>query len=102
MIAAIIGRPAFRRGMDLYFGRHDGHAVTIDDFVQAMQEWAGNSGSGARHPAASPAISATLADGALAFRLPDFWWSEHNRHADHRHRAPSDQDHPTRYLKDCE
>jgi aminopeptidase N len=37
MMATIIGRPAFRRGMDLYFARHDNHAVTIDDFVQAMQ-----------------------------------------------------------------
>ena len=27
----------FRRGMDLYFERHDGHAVTIDDFVAAME-----------------------------------------------------------------
>ena len=34
MMATIIGRPAFRRGMDLYFERHDNSAVTIDDFVQ--------------------------------------------------------------------
>lgn len=38
MMATIIGRAAFRRGMDLYFQRHDNHAVTIDDFVQAMQD----------------------------------------------------------------
>ena len=38
MIATIIGRPAFRLGMDLYFARHDGHAVTVDDFMQAMQD----------------------------------------------------------------
>jgi len=32
-------RPArFRRGMDLYFARHDGQAVTCDDFMQAMQD----------------------------------------------------------------
>ena len=41
MMATIIGRPAFRRGMDLYFARHDNHAVTIDDFVQAMQDASG-------------------------------------------------------------
>ena len=41
MIATIIGRPAFRRGMDLYFARYDNHAVTIDDFVQAMQDASG-------------------------------------------------------------
>src|SRR5664279_3676843 len=41
MMATIIGRAAFRRGMDLYFARHDNHAVTIDDFVQAMQDASG-------------------------------------------------------------
>ena len=38
MIHALIGAEAFRRGMDLYFQRHDGQAVTTDDFVQAMQD----------------------------------------------------------------
>ena len=41
MMATIIGRAAFRRGMDLYFARHDNNAVTIDDFVQAMQDASG-------------------------------------------------------------
>ena len=41
MMATIIGRVAFRRGMDLYFARHDNHAVTIDDFVAAMQDASG-------------------------------------------------------------
>ncbi|MBK8162288.1 MAG: aminopeptidase N [Gammaproteobacteria bacterium] len=36
MIQTLIGREAFRRGMDLYFARHDGQAVTCDDFVAAM------------------------------------------------------------------
>jgi len=37
--AAHAARPkAFRAGMDLYFERHDGQAVTTDDFVQAMQD----------------------------------------------------------------
>ncbi|MDP2759177.1 MAG: aminopeptidase N [Sideroxyarcus sp.] len=36
MILTLIGRDAFRRGMDLYFARHDGQAVTCDDFVAAM------------------------------------------------------------------
>ena len=36
MIQTLIGRDAFRRGMDLYFARHDGQAVTCDDFVAAM------------------------------------------------------------------
>jgi aminopeptidase N len=41
MMATIIGRSAFRAGMDLYFARHDNAAVTIDDFVQAMQDASG-------------------------------------------------------------
>lgn len=34
----LLGRDGFRKGMDLYFKRHDGHAVTIDDFVKAMED----------------------------------------------------------------
>ncbi|MGH7042846.1 MAG: aminopeptidase N, partial [Acetobacteraceae bacterium] len=41
MMATIIGRTAFRRGMDLYFARHDNQAVTIDDFVAAMADASG-------------------------------------------------------------
>jgi aminopeptidase N len=41
MIHTLIGAAAFRKGMDLYFARHDGQAVTCDDFVQAMQDASG-------------------------------------------------------------
>ena len=41
MMATIIGREAFRRGMDLYFARHDNQAVTIDEFVAAMADASG-------------------------------------------------------------
>ena len=34
----LLGNAGFRRGMDLYFERHDGQAVTIDDFVAAMED----------------------------------------------------------------
>ena len=34
----LLGPERFRRGMDLYFERHDGQAVTCDDFVQAMED----------------------------------------------------------------
>ncbi|MDR1528964.1 MAG: aminopeptidase N [Burkholderiales bacterium] len=37
----LLGEVAFQRGMDLYFKRHDGQAVTCDDFVQAMQDASG-------------------------------------------------------------
>jgi len=41
MIQTIVGRDNFRKGMDLYFQRHDGQAVTCDDFTQAMQDASG-------------------------------------------------------------
>jgi aminopeptidase N len=41
MIHTLLGKEAFRRGMDLYFQRHDGQAVTCDDFVQAMADASG-------------------------------------------------------------
>ncbi|MQM31671.1 MAG: aminopeptidase N, partial [Candidatus Accumulibacter phosphatis] len=41
MIETLIGKQAFRRGMDLYFERHDGQAVTCDDFVAAMADASG-------------------------------------------------------------
>ncbi|HUL91663.1 MAG TPA: aminopeptidase N [Burkholderiales bacterium] len=41
MIRTLIGARAFRSGMDLYFERHDGQAVTCDDFVQAMADASG-------------------------------------------------------------
>ncbi len=41
MMATIIGREAFRKGMDLYFQRHDNDAVTIEDFVAAMEDASG-------------------------------------------------------------
>ncbi|PJD94592.1 MAG: aminopeptidase N [Legionella sp.] len=34
----LLGVDGFRKGTDLYFQRHDGQAVTIDDFVAAMEE----------------------------------------------------------------
>ena len=37
----LLGAQAFRAGMDLYFERHDGQAVTTDEFVQAMQDAGG-------------------------------------------------------------
>ncbi len=38
MIRTLLGPERFRAGMDLYFDRHDGQAVTCDDFVQAMED----------------------------------------------------------------
>ncbi|MDR3631079.1 MAG: aminopeptidase N [Desulfocapsaceae bacterium] len=41
MIHSLLGARRFRSGMDLYFQRHDGQAVTCDDFVSAMQDASG-------------------------------------------------------------
>ena len=38
MYQTILGREGFRKGMDLYFERHDGQAVTCDDFRAAMAD----------------------------------------------------------------
>jgi aminopeptidase N len=38
MMQTLLGRDGFRRGMDLYFQRHDGQAVTCDDFVAALAD----------------------------------------------------------------
>ncbi|MBP6816422.1 MAG: aminopeptidase N, partial [Burkholderiaceae bacterium] len=38
MLQTLVGRDGFRRGMDLYFERHDGQAVTCDDFVAAIAD----------------------------------------------------------------
>jgi aminopeptidase N len=58
MMQTLVGRAGFARGITLYFERHDGHAVTCDDFAQAIAD-------------ANP-------DSALARLLPQFkrWYSQ--------------------------
>jgi len=41
MIHTLLGPELFRKGSDLYFERHDGQAVTCDDFVKAMEDASG-------------------------------------------------------------
>jgi len=38
MIQTLLGREGFRKGMDLYFERHDGEAVTVEDFLACFAE----------------------------------------------------------------
>ena len=38
MMQTIVGRDGFRKGMDEYFKRHDGEAVTIEEFAAAISE----------------------------------------------------------------
>ena len=58
MMQTLVGRSGFAKGMSLYFARHDGQAVTCDDFAQAISD-------------ANP-------DSALARQLPQFkrWYSQ--------------------------
>jgi aminopeptidase N len=41
MYLTLLGEETFRRGTDLYFSRHDGQAVTTDDFLKCMAEVSG-------------------------------------------------------------
>ena len=58
MMQALVGRDGFAKGITLYFSRHDGTAVTCDDFMQAIAD-------------ANP-------DSNLARLLPEFkyWYSQ--------------------------
>ncbi|MBP1850875.1 aminopeptidase N [Rhizobium halophytocola] len=38
MIATLLGRDGFKKGMDLYFDRHDGDAATVEDFVKCFED----------------------------------------------------------------
>ena len=41
MLGTLLGRENFRKGMDLYFTRHDGEAATIEQFVQCFADVSG-------------------------------------------------------------
>ena len=41
MLRRIIGEETYRKGMDLYFERHDGQAVTIEDFYKCFEDVTG-------------------------------------------------------------
>ncbi len=69
MIRTLIGADDFRRGMDLYFERHDGQAVTIEDFLAVFAEVSGRAldqFSLWYHQAGTPHLSITTAHDAAA------------------------------------
>ena len=72
MMHTILGPDKFRAGCDLYFDRHDGDAVTCEDFVLAMEE---ASGADLRQfrlwyaQAGTPRVKATLARDGAALRV---------------------------------
>jgi aminopeptidase N len=41
MVHTLIGKEKFRAGMDLYFARHDGHAATVEQFIQCFADASG-------------------------------------------------------------
>jgi aminopeptidase N len=41
MIQTLLGHELFRKGMDLYFTRHDGEAATVEQFVQCFADVSG-------------------------------------------------------------
>ena len=41
MLQTLLGRDTFRKGLDLYFERHDGEAATVENFVDAMADVSG-------------------------------------------------------------
>lgn len=74
MQASLLGQEGFRRGMDLYFERHDGQAVTIDDFVAAMEDANGVDFTQLKrwyHQAGTPRVKAKTRynDGRLSITL---------------------------------
>jgi aminopeptidase N len=42
MVQTLLGREKFRAGMDLYFSRHDGHAATVEQFIQCFADTSGH------------------------------------------------------------
>jgi aminopeptidase N len=46
MLQTVLGRDGFRKGLDLYFKRHDGQAVTVEDFIAALADASGTDLSG--------------------------------------------------------
>jgi aminopeptidase N len=67
MLHTLLGPEAFRAGADLYFERHDGQAVTTEDFVAAMESASGVDLSGFRlwySQAGTPRVTASLEHGS--------------------------------------
>ncbi len=69
MMQTVLGKEGFRRGLDLYFERHDGQAVTVEDFVTALGEANGTDLSGFLlwyNQAGTPSLDARLTYSAAA------------------------------------
>ncbi len=74
MIKTVLGEAMFKAGMDLYFERHDGQAVTIEDFVKCFEDASGadlEQFSLWYHQAGTPLVSVSTAydEAAATFTL---------------------------------
>jgi aminopeptidase N len=72
MMATLLGPDKFHAGMDLYFARHDGQAVTCDDFVAAMEAASGIDLGQFRlwyQQAGTPQLTITIEDGGRVLRV---------------------------------
>ena len=67
MLHTLLGAATFRKGADLYFDRHDGQAVTCEDWVAAMEDASGRDLTQFRRwygQAGTPRVAVTMrADG---------------------------------------
>ncbi len=69
MIRTILGAEDFRKGMDLYFERHDGEAATVEDFLQVFEDASGRDLSQFAlwyHQAGTPNLAITTSHDAAA------------------------------------
>ncbi|HET9427390.1 MAG TPA: aminopeptidase N, partial [Allosphingosinicella sp.] len=72
MLHTLLGAETFRAGCDLYFERHDGQAVTCEDFVRAMEEASGRDLASFRlwyGQAGTPKVTASLSHDGEQARL---------------------------------
>ena len=81
MYQTLLGEDGFRKGMDLYFQRHDGQAVTCDDFLSAMADangadleqfklWYSQAGTPEIHASGSYDAAAQVYELSLSQNLP--------------------------------
>ncbi|MES2261567.1 MAG: aminopeptidase N [Pseudomonadota bacterium] len=88
MYQTLLGREGFRKGMDLYFERHDGQAVQCDDFRAAMadannrdlsqfERWYSQAGTPIVTARTSYDAAAQTYDITLSQRCPDTPGQEH-------------------------
>ncbi|MCF6370496.1 aminopeptidase N [Rhizobium halophilum] len=69
MIATLLGPEGFKKGMDLYFERHDGDAATVEDFVKCFEDATGRDLTQFSlwyHQAGTPLVTASGAYDAAA------------------------------------